>query len=523
MQPLSRWSRRRFLQAAGITGMSAALAPFVPSLRASASPPARRLVCFGGPMGSALDAWRDNGSAPFVSGAALPALSGPVLGALAGLESRLAILDGVDLASVYTSMPGDPSLRSGAPSHGRRGDADFVGPYGMAGHLATTAVFTGTGAVPTAPFEPAQWQADFAYLSATGPSLDTYVHERQRADAPWLQTAALNCYEAYPDQRSVQNVASYGTPTSAGAAAPWNYPTTDPRAIFDRLFGSLGAGSSDRRTLGRRRVLDQVRGEMTRLRAELPAEDRERLDAHHESLARLDATLGGSGAACSVPPAPDSRTEWATRAHPLETARDMYEVVRLAFECDLMRSVSFMCGTETQGDDPRYWVPWAPGPDVVGTLHQVSHDQAQPDRREIMIAYNRAQVSSFADLIRALQRGANTFADTIVAWGGIQSDTVSHVSLNPIWMVAAGENTPIRTNQYLRWGSYDSSWVTIPRGGIPHNRVLTTLAQAMGYADVTTFGSTTTPSGCGYEDDGYSYVCPTTAGLDHRPIPELVS
>ena len=65
----SRWTRRRFLQAAGLSTSAAALLPFVPTLRASAqdvgSP--KRLVLITSTNGTNLALWRNNGT-----GAAFP-------------------------------------------------------------------------------------------------------------------------------------------------------------------------------------------------------------------------------------------------------------------------------------------------------------------------------------------------------------------------------------------------------------------------------------------------------------------
>ena len=82
------WTRRRFLQAAGLSSTAAALLPFVPSLRASAQEVGtpKRLVLFTSTNGTNLALWRDNGAgAAFrtqVGTAAIPALRGTILSPL---------------------------------------------------------------------------------------------------------------------------------------------------------------------------------------------------------------------------------------------------------------------------------------------------------------------------------------------------------------------------------------------------------------------------------------------------------
>src|SRR5262245_38239085 len=101
MHLLRAWNRRDFLKAAGI-GAAAAVLPFVPEpARAQVTGPKRLLLLTHG-NGSVLQRWRDNGSARFSNGAALPELAGPILAPLAPFRDRLLLVDGIDLMSIFS-------------------------------------------------------------------------------------------------------------------------------------------------------------------------------------------------------------------------------------------------------------------------------------------------------------------------------------------------------------------------------------------------------------------------------------
>lgn len=476
MRPLSRWNRRRFLQAAGIGASAAALAPFVPISSATAGGAApRRLVLFTLPMGSVFTEWRRNGAGTaFATGTALPPLRGRVLAPLDGLQSRLAIVDGLDIEAAYLPVETRPRYLTG-------------------GHHAMPCVWTGRMPVPTAPVPPpgpGDAATDTYQLGSAGPSIDRVYHEHQLAGARHLSAYQLGCWAPLaPSHYDARACSSYDTPSSGDLATPL-FPVWNPRTVFDAMFSAVGTGGgSDRRMRERQSVLSVVRGEMSRLRAELPAEDRDRLDRHHQSIVDLEARLGGSGPTCAAPEPPRSYSDRDTRADPREVARIMHRMVRLAFECDLARSVSFMCGTEVHLGNPRAWDPSLPvGSTPSTSLHAISHEQHVASNRDVMLAYNRSMVESLGELARELQSGNNSLSDTLIVAGGPMSDSDVHVSRNPMFMLIAGENIGVVTNRYFRFGSWRSSDGDRANGGIPHNRLLTTVAQALGMSSVTSFG-----------------------------------
>jgi hypothetical protein len=509
MRVLSKWNRRRFLQAAGIGASASALLPFIPTLGASAGgAPARRIVLFTAPLGSRLDEWRRNGAGDaFVHNGALPAwLDSRILAPLDGLQPHLAILDGLDIEVAQTA--------------GRK-DGNY---YTTGEHEANPSIWTGSTAVALGEVEPSETGVVVTDLGCSQPSLDQILASRMRTGGGPSASYQLAAFEPFPgDENGTTYAASFGEPVD-GISRPM-FPQADPREAFRTMFADAGMVEPDDRSFERRRsVLSLVEGEMARLRAELPREDRERLEQHHQSIRDLEARLASGGVACERPAEPEVQ-DWSwRRLHVRENAQTMFQLIRLAFECDLTRCVSFLGGVEIDGGNPRGWdhsLEERYTEEDYGGMHQLSHEQNDDPRlRDAIVAFARAQVACFGDLVRELQSGAGTFDDTLVVWGSCMSDSDIHSTRNPMFMIAAGERTPIATNRYHKWGEYadptSELWWQY-QGGVPHNRLLTTLASAMGHPDIATVGDATVPE--------YSWPSGFTGrnrDVDHRVLPELL-
>lgn len=207
---------------------------------------------------------------------------------------------------------------------------------------------------------------------------------------------------------------------------------------------------------------------------------------------------------------------------PRECARVLFELVRLGFECDLVRCVSFLCGNESEGIAPQSWDPSIPLVRDPGNngLHMHSHEFHDHDDSAVsMRGFHRSQLGCLADLAHTLASGANTLDDTIIAVQGTMNDTAQHGSRVPPCLLIAGASTPIRTNQYVHFGPEQPEAEYGVKGDTcDNNRLLVTLGQAMGLSDMTTFGYV------GQYDFRWSDDRGTQPGapIDHAPIAEVL-
>ncbi len=124
------------------------------------------------------------------------------------------------------------------------------------------------------------------------------------------------------------------------------YPETDPSEAFDRLFADLDpdqTGQPSARVRSRRSVLDFVRGDLNRVRAQVPAERRPDLDAHETAVRELEMALEGALPSCEPPTIPQDFADATNSASALAAIGEaMFAIIVAAFQCDLTRTVTFM-------------------------------------------------------------------------------------------------------------------------------------------------------------------------------------
>jgi hypothetical protein len=130
-----------------------------------------------------------------------------------------------------------------------------------------------------------------------------------------------------------------------GPASPL-YPETNPLAAFDHLFADLDPdknGEPSARVQSRRSVLDFVRSDLARVRAQVPVERRADLDAHEDAIRQLEMQLDGVLPSCEPPTIADEFGDAAGSADALAAiGAAMFSIIVAAFKCDITRTITFM-------------------------------------------------------------------------------------------------------------------------------------------------------------------------------------
>jgi hypothetical protein len=473
MLPITkRWTRRHFLRAAGIASAATAVSPWIPSESHAATSGLKRLILVQTGNGSILPNWRNNGSgAAFKDDAMLPELRGPILGPLDAHRDSLLLLDGIDLSTIYPSNT----------KNGRTGNT---------GHAGSSVLWTGRNGGGQ------KFEGD-AGSYPNGPSLDQIVNERIGEGRRSLQ---LGIWNRPIDPRQVYSYDLNGTPLPV---------EPNPQVVFDSIFsdGFPDAGTPDRKGPRRKRSIALLRGELTRLRAQLSGADRQRFERHVEGLdsmeTRIDALANGPACGVSVADRPSVGKDF--RDDPDATVDAQIANIIHALSCDMSRVVSFSLTPEN------VWGSSASFSKVMawkgGGVHTQSHNTNQgtsAGERQQAIAdittLNNWSAKKFAALLAAL-KAANLMEDTLVVWGMAMSHAGYHSNRNIPIVVAQGSSGPLKTGRYMRWGHYEQE----PEGGCDgcgggnaegnetNNNLLISLAHAMGLSDVTEFGD---PSRC---------------------------
>jgi len=202
-----------------------------------------------------------------------------------------------------------------------------------------------------------------APLGATQRTNDDYRSTAESLDQTLLARAAMLGAAPIP---SVQ-LAAHGSqdggnevPNTAlsysGPAMPI-YPALQPDDVYQRLFGDtlMPGGGTDANQqalaaarLRRQSVLDFVRKDLTRVRAQFPASMRAELEAHETAVRELERGLEVSEmpVECTAPAIePDLDGQGGDYLHMQRVGEQQLKLVTAAFACDLTRVVTFMWAT----------------------------------------------------------------------------------------------------------------------------------------------------------------------------------
>jgi hypothetical protein len=183
----------------------------------------------------------------------------------------------------------------------------------------------------------------------------------------------------------------------------WRTATTpmpkevDPRVVFDRLFGLAPGGDVGRvrREKERRSVLDFVAEDAHDLRGRLGGDDRHKLDEYLTAVREVEARLQRGQPAVAL-----GKDKLVRPAGVPENfgghARQMSDLVSLAFQADLTRVVTFVLGND--GSNRSYREIGVPE-----GHHDVSHHGGDPARLDKLRRINRLHVAQLAHLLGRLQ------------------------------------------------------------------------------------------------------------------------
>jgi hypothetical protein len=272
----------------------------------------------------------------------------------------------------------------------------------------------------------------------------------------------------------------------------------DPHDAWQDLFGDFMETAMPVEDPNRR-LVNAIYQDYARLREHrrLGADDRQTLERHMTFLSDLERELGALPAAGCMrpgePPSIENGYPWAE----VSSIEDFQATVRLfidiavaAIRCDLTRVVTFNV-QEALTDGRGAWAnSYHNSADVAGDWHQFAHDAAgDPDAARNLLHINKWIADAvFARLLEQLdveEADGRTYLDnSLVCWGAELMHDHYCVSLPTLLAGSAGGAlTTGHYVDYIDWtvdyaNPIDWWGVLIP--GLPHNRLMVTLLQAMG-------------------------------------------
>ena len=236
----------------------------------------------------------------------------------------------------------------------------------------------------------------------------------------------------------------------------WRTPTTplpienDPRAVFERMFGTSGSTDPEVRLARMRRdrsILDLVGAELAGLGRIIGPGDRVKVEEYLEALRDIERRIAM---------AEDQNTrELPVVDQPVgvpndyrDHARLMMDLLALAYQTDLTRISTFMLAREVSG---RAY----PEIGVSDSHHPLSHHQDEPAKLQRLHQVNEYHLQQFAHLVAkldALPEGDGTMLDsTLFLYGTGISDSNTHFHDDLPIALVGGKNAGIKGGRYIRY------------------------------------------------------------------------
>ncbi len=228
----------------------------------------------------------------------------------------------------------------------------------------------------------------------------------------------------------------------------------DPRRVFNRLFrGEQESLASQRDQLKKRiKLVDAVLDSAKSLNGKLGQSDREKMDQYLTSLNEMESRLTASERWIDVPIKSQDYTKLdldaTSEGDPRDYYRNMFDLIALAFDADITRSVTFMLNRE-DGMGISDTFPLQLG------LKRTHHNLSHAEDKDGQLAFAKYDLFLSEQLAYFLSR-LNEFRDqdkpvldsTIVLFGSGASTT--HNPTNLPTLVAGGNALGLKHGTYWR-------------------------------------------------------------------------
>ncbi len=226
---------------------------------------------------------------------------------------------------------------------------------------------------------------------------------------------------------------------------------TNPKQLFERLYGSLDAGlppaARVRLNEDRRSVLDYVNGRARHLVSRVGPADRKKLDQYLTALREIEKRIQHP-TDDKGPPAPGFEKPDGVPSDFVEHVRLMQDLLTVAMQADLTRVATLSYGRESSNRS-------YPELGFADSHHPITHHRNLPDLVEKVTKINVHHVQQFAAFIDKLGKiedgDQSLLYRSQIVYGSSLSEGNSHDHLNlPIAVLGRG-NGRIKSGRHLRY------------------------------------------------------------------------
>ena len=348
--------------------------------------------------------------------------------------------------------------------------ADAFSPQEIGGdHFRTAAVFLTQA-------HPKQTEGSDVHI---GTSLDQLYVQRFGQDTPIPSM-----------QLSIENVdqaggCAYGYACAYTDTISWASPSDplpmvrDPRAVFEQLFGAGGTPEQRAERLKTdRSILDWMLEEISALRRDLGAADRQRLAQYTQNLRELEARIqrieaqNSSGEEREIPEAPVGVPDEFG-----DHVRLMFDLQLLAFVSNTTRVFSLKLGRDAS---PRIYAESG----VTTPFHSASHHGGREDRVRTFGKINEYHVSLLPYFLEKLKNTSegdtNLLDNTAIVYGSAMADSNLHNHARCPLFIVGGASGQLEGGRHIK----------APAGTQMAN-VMLDLLHKLGCTDIESFGNST--------------------------------
>jgi hypothetical protein len=516
-----KFARRSFLR--GLGGSAALVLPLLRSIeaRAAGATAPLRLLIIHHPLGAnpGLTNWRPTATAT-TTNFTLPMESAP----FAPLQKYMVMIDGVNIITATSNPSSDQNsggqntheggfcaMMTGVPTIGMTGQQDHCagGPSIDQILLQKAAGLGGPNFPSPTPFGSLQLAADVrSDRDEVGPRVLSYLAPIQGQSNPAVARQPL-------------------------------YPETSPLKTFNRIFGgalpTTGTNNNAQLLAQKLSVVSYLQSDLARLKTLVPASETDRITAHTDSVAQLEASLQAmygtatSSSVCVKPAAPPNYTNTdqagavqgsgsvysdlggvdyyipnQPTSHPyLDLGQTQLRLIKAAFACDLVRVATFQWAAGTS------WVVFPgtfQGATIAGNLqstphHPPSHSDPSGDPNtpawlnQINEFYSNATSTVLQEFATTPDIDGNMLIDnTVVVYLTEVARAWDHNQQNMPLIIFGGKNTRVNGGTFLKVTGGSLPGQTGGNSNRPFNDVWLALAPIFGVT-MSSLGASTQYTG----------------------------
>ena len=223
----------------------------------------------------------------------------------------------------------------------------------------------------------------------------------------------------------------------------------NPQVVFERMFGAGGTPAERiARREQQRSILDSVSESVSRLKSQVPAGDRLRLDQYFEDVREIERRL--QIAASVTTRTPDMTVPYGVPESFDEHIKLQFDLLALAFQADITRVSTLLYARDLTGR-----VYPDSGTDI--SFHGGSHHAEEPGRIAQYARLNQYHVRTLAYFVEKLQSipdGDGTLLDnSLILYGSNMGNSNQHTHFDVPHVLIGGASGKLEGDRHLGYPS----------------------------------------------------------------------